>query len=98
MTESPDAVRVYIPLMKGLGMSWEEIKGTSRMELEGLLAAMHEYDDFHSMDGYDANDVSSMAKNKPAIRSSYNKYMEKRAKYEEMVGKKRSVSFGDITG
>jgi hypothetical protein len=39
-----------------------------------------------------------MAKNKPAIRSSYNKYMEKRAKYEEMVGKKRSVSFGDITG
>ena len=50
------------------------------------------------MDGYDENDVSSMAKNKPAIRSSYNKYMEKRAKYEEMVGKKRSVSFGDITG
>ena len=41
MTESPDAVLVYIPLMKGLGMSWEEIKGTSRMELEGLLAAMH---------------------------------------------------------
>ena len=96
MTESPDAVLIYIPLMKGLGMSWEEIKRTSKMELEGLLAAMHEYESFHAMDGYDANDISSMAKNKPSIRSHYNTYMEKRAKFEEMVGKKRKTSFDEL--
>ena len=61
MTESPDAVLIYVPLMKGLGMSWEEIKRTPRMELEGLLGAMHEYDQFHAMDGYDAKDVGEMA-------------------------------------
>ena len=96
MTESPDAVLVYVPLMKGLGMSWEEIKRTPRMELEGLLGAMHEYDQFHAMDGYDAKDIGEMAKNKPEIRSHYNKYMESRTKYEEMVGKKRQVSFSGI--
>ena len=51
MTESPDAVLIYIPLMKGVGMSWEEIKRTPRLELEGLLSAMYEYDTMHSMDG-----------------------------------------------
>ena len=96
MTESPDAVLIYVPLMKGLGMSWEEIKRTPRMELEGLLGAMHEYDQFHAMDGYDAKDIGEMSKNKPEIRSHYNKYMESRTKYEEMVGKKRQVSFSGI--
>ena len=96
MTESPYAVLIYVPLMKGLGMSWEEIKRTPRMELEGLLGAMHEYDQFHAMDGYDAKDVGEMAKQKPEIRSHYNKYMESRAKFEEMVGKKRQVSFSGI--
>ena len=76
MLESPDAVLVYIPLMKGLGMSWEEIKRTPRIELESLLQAMHEHETMHSMDGYDDKDVSDMAKNKPSIRSSYTKYLE----------------------
>ena len=65
MLESPDAVLIYIPLMKGIGMSWEEIKRTPRIELESLLHAMHEYETMHSMDGYDDKDVSEMAKNKP---------------------------------
>jgi len=98
MIESPDAVLIYIPLMKGIGMSWEEIKRTPRLELEALLGAMHEHDAFHAMDGYDAQDVGDMAKHKPAIRSHYNKYMEKRAKYEEMVGNRRKATFDSITG
>ena len=96
MTESPDAVLIYIPLMKGIGISWEEIKRTPRLELEALLGAMHEHEEFHAMDGYDANDIGEMAKHKPAIRSHYSRYMEKRAKYEEMVGKRKKSSFDGL--
>ena len=88
MTASPDAVLLYIPLMKETNMTWEEIKRTSRHELEGLLAACYEYTLLHSMDGYDANDISEMAKNKPAIRGDWNRYMAQRRKYEILIGKK----------
>ena len=40
------------------------------------------------MDGYSSDDISSMAKNKPAIRGDWNRYMEKRRKYELLAGKK----------
>ena len=97
MTDSPEAVLIYIPLMKGIGMSWEEIKRPPRIELEGLLSAMHEYNTMHSMDGYDDKDVSEMAKNKPSIRSSYTKYLETRRKYEDMIGKtQQPKQFGDL--
>ena len=33
MLKSPDAVLLYIPLIKGLGMRWEDIKSTPRHEL-----------------------------------------------------------------
>ena len=56
MVDTPDAVLLYVPLMKGLGMSWKEIKETPRHELEGLLAAYSAHEQFHSMDGYDDND------------------------------------------
>ena len=96
MVESPDAIFLYIPLMKGLGMSWNEIKNTPRSELECLLAAYTQHENFHSMDGYDDKDVSQMAKNKPAVRQSYHKYLETRAKYETMIGKRKKASFGDL--
>ena len=51
MLESPDAVLLYIPLMKELGMNWGDIKNTPRHELVGLLSANAEYEIFHSMDG-----------------------------------------------
>ncbi len=86
MTASPDAVLLYIPLMKETNMTWEEIKRTPRHELQGLLAACHEYAILHSMDGYDPTDISDIAKNKPAIRSDWNKYMEARRKYEKLSG------------
>jgi hypothetical protein len=68
MTNSLDAVRLYVPLMKETNMTWEEIKRTPRWELEGILAACHEYNLLHSMDGYDAKDIGDLAKNKPVIR------------------------------
>ena len=89
MTEAPDAVLLYIPLMTNLGMSWEEIKSLPRWELEGLLQAYNEHEILHSMDGYDDNDISEMAKGNPKVRAQWRHYKEKQAKYEAMVGLKR---------
>jgi len=96
MLESPDAVLLYVPLMKDLGMNWSEIKHTPNHELQGLLKASQEYDSLHSMDGYTDKDISEIAKNKPEVRSQYARYMEKRRKYEEMVGLKRKVTFKGV--
>jgi len=92
MTASPDAVLLYVPLMKETNMTWEEIKRTPRHELQGLLAACYEYSLLHSMDGYDANDIGEMAKNKPSIRGDWNRYMTARRKYEKLSGQERDSS------
>ena len=96
MLESPDAVLLYIPLMKELGMAWSEIKNTPRYELDYLLAATYDYKRMHSMDGYDDKDVQEMAKNKPQIRRQYSDYLETRRKYEKKMGVKRKITFGGI--
>ena len=97
MTEAPDAVLLYIPLMKNLGMSWEEIKSLPRWELEGLMQAYSEHEILHSMDGYDENDISEMAKGNPKVRTNWRRYKEKQAKYESMVGLKRTpVTFKNL--
>jgi len=88
MTNSPEAVTLYIPLMKDLHMPWEELKRTPRMELEGLLAAYHEFNLLHSMDGYEPKDIGDMAKHRPSIRGDWNRYMAQRRRYEEMMGQK----------
>jgi hypothetical protein len=87
MTDSPDAVMLYIPLMKETNMTWDQIKSTPRMELEGLMAAVHEYNLLHSMDGYEPKDISDMSKHRPKIRGDYNRYVSQRRKYEEMIGR-----------
>ena len=84
MTNSPEAVHLYVPLMKDLGMSWKEIKETPRMELEGLLAANYEFTLLHSMDGYEAKDINDMAKNRPNVRSDWQRYLAQRRKYENL--------------
>tara|TARA_R100000234_G_scaffold50031_1_gene29961 strand:- start:11244 stop:11540 length:297 start_codon:yes stop_codon:yes gene_type:complete len=89
MLESPDAVLLYIPLMKDLGMQWREIKNTPRHELISLLTANQEYEQFHSMDGYSDKDISEMAKDRPEIRPQYAKYLETRRKYQDMLGEKQ---------
>tara|TARA_R110002012_G_scaffold269293_3_gene453376 strand:- start:6818 stop:7138 length:321 start_codon:yes stop_codon:yes gene_type:complete len=82
MTNSLDAVRLYVPLMKETNITWEEIKRTPRWELEGILAACHEYNLLHSMDGYEAKDIGDLAKNKPSIRQDWGRYMAQKRKYE----------------
>tara|TARA_Y100000310_G_scaffold35422_1_gene33463 strand:- start:993 stop:1289 length:297 start_codon:yes stop_codon:yes gene_type:complete len=97
MSKSPDAVYLIIPLMKELGMSWSEIKKTPRHELNGLVAAMSNYNTMHSFDGYSAKEVNDMVKNKPEIRSDYSKYLEMNALYKERTGRRRKIeSFHEI--
>jgi len=97
MKEAVEPVYLYIPLMKSLGMSWETLKRTPRWELEGLLFALSEYNVLHSMDGYSANQVGQIAKDTPEVRSQWNAYQEKKAKYEERAGvRKAPPSFKDL--
>ena len=97
MSKSPDAAYLIIPLMKELGMSWSEIKKTPRQELNGLVAAMSNYNVMHSFDGYSDKEVNDMVKNKPEIRSDYSKYLEMNAVYQERTGQRRKIeSFRDI--
>ena len=91
MTNSLEAVTLYVPLMKETNMTWEEIKRTPRMELESILAACQEYALLHSMDGYDSKDISDMAKHKPSIRGEWSKYMAQRAKYNRLVGNRNDA-------
>jgi|GEM_PF-1383412 len=91
MKTAPDAVYVIIPCMKELGMSWSEIKTTPRYELVGLLAAMSNYNELHAFDGYTADEIGKMGKDKPGLLGAYAKSMDLQAGYEIRSGKKRKV-------
>jgi hypothetical protein len=96
MNTSPDAVYVIIPAMKELGMSWTEIKRIPRYELVGLIKAHQNYELLHSFDGYSASEVADMAKNKPEVRSAYNKYLEINAKYKDRSGRREKQSLSGL--
>jgi len=89
MIAAPEAIFLYIPLMKELGMNWSEIKASTKQELEGLLYGLSQYNKYHQFDGYDDKDISEMAKNKPQIRSDYYKYVELKDEYDIRMGVKR---------
>tara|TARA_B100000424_G_C22884388_1_gene470567 strand:- start:95 stop:355 length:261 start_codon:yes stop_codon:yes gene_type:complete len=85
--------------MKELGMSWQDIKATPRYELEGLLRGMSIFNTIHAFDGYDAKDIASIAKDKPHVRTEYNKSIETKEKYEQLIGwrkQKKITSFKDL--
>jgi len=99
MIAAPEAIFLYIPLMKELGMDWSEIKATTKQELEGLLFGLSKYNRYHQFDGYDDKDISHLAKDKPQIRSDYYKYVELKAEYDEKIGMKRpekKFNIGDM--
>jgi hypothetical protein len=53
----------------------------------------------HSYDGYNADDIKAMAKDKPEVKSQYNKYLEINDNYKLKAGQKRihtANSFGDV--
>jgi len=85
MREAPEPVLLYIPLMKDLGLSWNEIKNTPRVELEGILIAYNEHQQLHSLDGYDDTDINHLAKNKPQIRGQYARYLEEKKSFKDLL-------------
>jgi len=97
MRESPDAVFVYIPLMKELGMSWTEIKHTPRNELDGILKALGTYTTIHAFDGYTADDIGKLSKDKPELRGQYSKSINLKMRMEEKAGQREQAkSFTDL--
>ena len=58
MKEAPEAVYLIIPLMKELGMRWDDIKKSPRDELEGLLSAYGIYNQMHAFDGYTSEQIN----------------------------------------
>jgi len=99
MRDSPEAVYLYIPLMKELNMSWNEIKNTPNRELVGLVHALSTHTLIHAFDGYSPDDISKLAKDKPQVRGDYAKSLQVKAMLEAKSGVKRKVaSFRDIQG
>ena len=97
MSESIEAIYLYIPLMKELGMSWHEVKNTPRHELEGLMSAFNSYSLLHAYDGYTSDDIGEMAKKNPQVRSQYAQSQDLKARMEIKMGKKRKVqSFEEL--
>ena len=44
------------------------------------------YDTIHAYDGYSPKDIGQMAKDKPEVRSAYNKSINMKRKYERLAG------------
>ena len=86
MIAAPEAIYLYIPLMKELGLSWTEIKSLPKAELEGLLYGLSQYSKMHQFDGYDEKDIGELAKNKPQLRSDYYAYRELKDEYDAKMG------------
>ena len=97
MSESIEAIYLYIPLMKELGMSWYEIKNTPRHELEGLMSAYGSYNLLHAYDGYTPDQIGKMSKDNPAVRNQYAKHREFKIRMESKMGRKRELtSFAEL--
>ena len=81
-------------------MSLEQIKATPRYELDGILYALNTYKTIHAYDGYTSKDIGQMSKDKPEIRSAYNKSINMKRKYERLVGlskpEKQNQSLSDV--
>jgi len=84
MSYSPEMVNIFIPLMKNLNMSWEELKRTPRRELIGLLTALSEYNILHSYDGYTDKQIGDMAKDNPEIRQQYADFKAAKRRYSKV--------------
>ena len=95
MKEAVEPVYLYIPLMKDLNLSWNEIKNTPRTELAGILTGLGNYNVIHAFDGYTSDDISKMAKDNPSLRVDYGKSMAMKAKYGMA---KKHTSFTELVG
>jgi threonyl-tRNA synthetase len=99
MSDSPDVIYLYIPLMKELHLSWSELKSLPRNELEGLLYGLSQYTRMHQFDGYNEEEIGEMAKDRPQVRSDYYQYRELKDKYDARLGvKKQTKSVDELRG
>ena len=89
---------LYIPLMKELGMSWQDIKSTPRNELEGLLRALNISNTIHAFDGYSDKDIGEMSKGKPNVRADYNESMSMKEKYQILIGAQKARKVTSLSG
>jgi len=74
-------VTLWIPLMKELGLSYTEIKESSRTELLGLLTGLSNYNTVHAFDGYTDKNISEMAKENPSVRGDYARTQGMKARF-----------------
>ncbi|MAF24624.1 hypothetical protein CL634_03485 [bacterium] len=81
--------------MKDLGISWTEIKESSRGELQGLLRGLYNYNVMHAFDGYSEKAVSDLAKNNPSVRGDYVRTQEMKARFGM---RKQHTSFKELLG
>ena len=81
-------------------MSLEEIKSTPRFELDGLMHGLNAYETIHAFDGYTPKDIGQLSKDKPEIRSAYNRSVNLKKRYERLAGisgpKKQNQSLSDV--
>ena len=89
---------LYIPLMKELGMSWQDIKSTPRIELEGLIRGLSIFETMHAFDGYSDKDIADMSKSKPNVREKYNKSLSMKEKYQILIGAQKSKKVTSLSG
>jgi hypothetical protein len=84
---------MYIPLMKDLHMSWNDIKNTPNVELNALMIGLNNFNIFHAFDGYTSEDVAGMAKKNPSLRGQYANTQQMQARFGS---KRKPTSFSEI--
>ena len=81
-------------------MSLKEIKSTPRFELDGLMHGLNAYETIHAFDGYTPKDIGQLSKDKPEIRSAYNRSVNLKKRYERLAGisgpEKQNQSLSDV--
>ena len=73
-------------------MSWSEIKATPSVELQGLAKAFDYHTTYHAFDGYSAEDVSKMAKDKPQIRVNYENSQKVKRKFDAKIKPQKEIT------
>ena len=79
-------------------MSWSEIKATPSVQLHGLLKALQNNSAYHAFDGYSAEEVGKMAKDKPQIRVNYENSQKVKRKFDAKIKpqQKEITSFREL--
>jgi hypothetical protein len=83
--------------MKGLNMSWDEIKNIPRVELDGLLLGLKNYTTMHAFDGYSDKEVANMAKDKPEVSSQYAETKRMKNKFELRAGIQKMKQYKSLS-